>query len=193
MFNWNKSELTNIFNPLKVGKESTIEFTVGELAKKDAYRIKKIIEFYVENKKYARYLLFSQSEENEYVLEAFPSNTGRVETFLYRLTDTIEFSEEFLDVVGRTYITTPDGIEYQRVMRPNCEERMDGVWCKIRIFDIDSDQIQKEVAVQVWEYSREENGRTEYLNVEMMDDTGVFRIFAGEMIEDIFYKIYSTQ
>lgn len=192
MFDGKDKVITKVFNPVNITKSSIIEFNIGQLDEKGLYRFKKIIEFNVGGKTFTRYLLYSKTDNTEYVFEVFPAVDGQFETYLYSLTDTIPFSEDFLNVAGQLYLTTPQGMEYERCIMPEDEERIDGIAGKAKIYDVESDQIEKEIEVKLWDYKREEDGQVEYLNIEMLEDTGMFRIFTGEMLEDIFYKIYHT-
>lgn len=190
LFNDDDKEITKVFNPLGVTKGSVIEFNVGDLKDTGLYRFKKIIVFEIGSRNYARYLLFSKAENTEYIFEVFPQNNGVLETYLYQLKDTIPFSEDFLDVAGQLYLTTPEGNEYVRCILPDNEDRIEGLIGSVKIYDIASEQIEKEAAVTLWDYQRETDGLIEYLNLEMLHESGMFRIFTGEMIEDIFYKFY---
>lgn len=192
MFNHDDDVITKVFNPLNVTKSSLMEFNIGDLKDTGLYRFKKIIEFNIGGKKYTRYLLYSKSENTEFVFEVFPENGGRLETYLYSMTDTIPFSEEFLEVAGQLYLTTPQGDEYIRCIMPDNEERIDGNSGTAKVYDIESEQIEKAVGITILDYEREADGRTEYLNIEMWKETGMFRIFTGEIIEDVFYKFYQT-
>ncbi len=190
MFTHSDPVITEILNPLNIKKSSVMEFSIGELAGTGLYRFTKIIEFTIGDKAYARYLLYSKADDTEYVFEVFPLNSGQVEAYLYSLTDTVPFSEEFLQVAGQRYLNTPQGFEYKRCIMPGEEDRIDGVAGSVKIYDIEAGRIEKEYEVQLWEYVREFEGKTEYLNVEMSEDTGMFRIFTGELVESIFYKVY---
>ncbi|MCX7921050.1 MAG: hypothetical protein N3B21_03365 [Clostridia bacterium] len=191
MFDSKEPDIINkVFNPLKITKSSIVEFSIGPLKDTGIYKFKKIIEMSVGNKSYSRYLVYSMSENTEYIFEVFPGATGQVEAYLYNIVDTIPFDEEFLNVAGQLYLTTPNGDEYQRCTMPENEGRIDGVSGRIKVYDIQSDQVERIVGLKVWDYERDVNGITEYLNIEMMEDSGMFRIFVGEMIEDVFYKVY---
>lgn len=192
MFDSNEKVIEKISNPLKVTKSSIIEFNIGELINTGMYRFKKIIEMNFGDRVLARYLIYSNVDDAEYIFEVFPQNNGQLETYLYTLDNTIPFSEDFLEVVGQRYLTTPQGDEYLRCVMPEDEDRIDGVKGKVRVFDIELNDIEKEYGIQIWDYQRDVDGRTEYLNVEMSKETGIFKIFTGEIIEDIFYKFYQT-
>lgn len=192
MFNFSDKPITKVFNPLNATNSSMIEFNVGALADTGLYRIKKIIELNTRERLYSRYLVYSISEDAEYIFEVFQCNNGQLESYLYELADTIPFSEEFLDVAGQRFMTTPDGVEFQRSTMPDLEDRINGVSAKVKVYDIESSEIEREFEVLLWDYAREEDGITEYLNVEMSQEDGMFKIFMGEMIEDIFYKFYQT-
>jgi hypothetical protein len=145
----------------------------------------------VDQRPFARYLIYSKSEDAEYILEVFESGNGNLETYLYDMIDTIPFDEDFLyNVAGQKYLTSPDGAEYERSTMPYEDARIDGVSGKIKIYDIENDRIEKEVGIKVWDYVRTVDGKDEHLNLEMLEDTGMFRIFVGEIIEEIFYKVY---
>lgn len=192
MFKFGKKEPEKVFNPLNACKDSVIEFNIGQLRNTGLYRFNKIIEFSINDKKYSRYIIYSKADNTEFVLEVFPGNAGQVETYLYSLTDTIPFSEEFLDVAGQKYLTTPDGTEYQRCVLPDDENRIDGTAGRIKIYNLETEETEKETSVKLWDYKREIDGRSEFLNIEMNEDTGMFRIFVGELIENIFYKFYQN-
>lgn len=192
MFDNNDKVITKVLNPLGVTKSSVIEFNIGDLKDTGLYRFKKIIEFTYGDRSYTRYLIYSNVENTEFVLEVFPQNNGQFETYLYNLADTVPFSEDFLEVAGQLYLTNPDGDEYKRCIMPEEEGRIDGVSGKARVYDIETDQIEKTVGITVWDYAREADGITEFMNVEMWKENGMFRIFIGEQIEDIFYKFYQT-
>ncbi|MCR4436346.1 MAG: hypothetical protein QHH06_04605 [Clostridiales bacterium] len=192
MFDRDDKVITKVFNPLNVTRSSIIEFHIGKLKDSGLYRFKKIIEFTFGDRSYSRYLLQSNTEEEEYVFEVFPRNNNRPETYLFSLADTIPFSEDFLEVAGQLYLTTPQGDEYRRCVMPDHEDRIDGVSGHAKVYDIESDQVEKAVGVTLWDYERELDGRTEFLNIELWKETGMFRIFTGEIIEDIFYKFYPT-
>jgi hypothetical protein len=190
MFGKRDVVIDKVLNPLKIMKKSIMEFEIGELNNTGIYRFKKIIEMHIGDKVYTRYIIFSKAESTEYVLEIFPIENNQVETFLFNLTDSVPFSEGFLEVAGQKYLTTPNGDEYERVFSPEDEGRVDGVPGKIKIYDVEADRIEKEVQVKIWDYEREFEGSHKYLNLEMLEDNGMFRIFIGEMIEDVFYKVY---
>jgi hypothetical protein len=193
MFNFKDSVITRVFNPLNITKSSMIEFYAGELKDTGLYRFNLIVECTVEGITYSKYVIFSKSEDTEYLFEVFPGN-GEMEpeTTLFKLEETIPFSEDFLEVVGQKYLTTPDGTEYERAVMPDCEDRIDGVGGKARIYNIETGKIENEFDFNLWEYKRDADGITEILNVEMSEENGMFRIFTGEILEDIFYKFYQT-
>lgn len=192
MFNSGNAAITKVLNPLNITRNSMVEFNIGALKETGLYRFTKIIEFSVGGRSYARYLLYSKVDDTEYVFEAFPGNSGQLETYLYTLTDTVPFSEDFLEVAGQPYLTTPQGNEYTRCTMPECEDRLEGVEGRIKVYNIETDRIEKEMDVQIWDYERDADGTTEFLNIEMSDENGMFRIFTGEIIEDIFYKLYQN-
>ena len=191
MFKSNNTVITKVLNPLNATRSSIIEFSIGDLSDSGMFRFKKIIEFRVGGKSYSRYLIHSRVENSEYILEVFPAN-GQLETYLYAMTDTVPFSEDFLDVAGQRFVTTPDGDEFRRCIMPDNEERIDGLSGAVKVYNMETDRIEKEFGVKLWDYSREIDGKTEYLNIEMSEETGMFRIFTGEIIEDIFYTFYQT-
>lgn len=195
MFGFNKSSvITKVYNPLQITPNSMVEFNVGELKEKGIFKFMKVIEMNVGEKSYSRYVIYSKSENTEHVLEVFKDNNDNLETYLYRMVDTIPFDEEFLfNVAGQRYLTSPEGDEYERCYMPEEEDRIDGISGRIRVFDVQSEEIEREIRVKLWDYSRSVDGRDEYLNVEMLEDTGMFRIFVGEIIEDIFYKVYQGE
>lgn len=192
MFDFNNSVVTKVANPLKVTKSSLIEFKIGDLRESGLWRFNKIIEFNVGGKSYARYLIYSKLEEGERILEVFPGNNGKLETYIYQLKDTVPFSEDFLDVAGQRFLTTPDGMEYQRCIMPDAEERIEGLEGSIKVYNLETGKIERESQVKVWDYQRDTEDGTEFLNVEMSEENGMFRIFIGEMVEEIFYKFYET-
>lgn len=194
MFDFNKNDdvITKVSNPLKATPSSVIEFNVGELADTGMYRFKKLIEFDYGDRKITRYLVYSSVDDRECVFEVFPGNNGGLETYVYNLAHTIPFSEDFMEVAGQRYLTTPEGIEYDRCVMPHADERIDGIAGKARIYNIETERIEKEFGVQIWDYQRDVDGRLEFLNIEMAEDSGMFKIFVGEMIEDIFYKFYQA-
>ncbi|MDP4093264.1 MAG: hypothetical protein Q8920_07870 [Bacillota bacterium] len=195
MFNWKSNhnkEITKVFNPLNVTGSSVIEFNIGELKDAGLFRFKKLIEFTFGDLQLTRYLIYSKVDGSEYVFEVFPSGGIQYETYLYSMTDTIPFSEDFIDVAGQLYLTTPQGDEYIRCTLPECEDRIDGTYGAAKVYDIESDQIEKTVDVTTWDYQRDEDGITKYLNIEMWKENGMFRIFTGEMLEEVFYKFYQT-
>lgn len=192
MFDSKDRVITKVFNPLNITKSSKIEFNIGELRNTGLYSFAMIIEMEVERKKYCRYVIYSKTENSEYVFEVFPQNNGQHETYLYSLADTIPFSEDFLEVAGQRYISTPDGSEYERCVMPQNEGRIEGVKGRVKVYNIETDRIEKEYSVKLWDYQREEDGLTEYMNIEMSKESGMFKIFTGEIIEDIFYKFYQS-
>lgn len=185
----NSDKIDNILNPLKINRNSTIEFTIGELKDTGMWKFKKIIEFNAMGRFYSRYLIHSDLQEDEMIIEAFPAKT-QLEVYLYRLSDIVPFSEDFLDVAGQRYLTTPDGTEYLRCIMPNEENRIDGIKGNIKVLDVSTNEIERNGIVTIWDYERQEDGLTKFLNIEMTEENGLFRIFTGEMIEEIFYKIY---
>ncbi|HEY9061655.1 MAG TPA: hypothetical protein VIO64_14270 [Pseudobacteroides sp.] len=195
MFGFNKSSvITKVYNPLQITPNSMVEFNVGELKNKGIFKFMKVIEMNVGEKSYSRYVIYSKSENTEYVLEVFKDNNDSLETYLYSMVDTIPFDEDFLfNVAGQRYLTSPEGDEYERCYMPEEEDRIDGISGRIRVYDVQSEDVEREIRVKLWDYSRSVDGRDEYLNVEMLEDTGMFRIFVGEMIEDIFYKVYQGE
>lgn len=191
MFNSKDTVITKVFNPLNITKGSMIEFNVGDLKDTGLYRFNLIVECNVGNLTYSKYIVYSKSEDTEYVFEVFPGNDGtEPETALYSLFDTIPFSEEFLDIAGEKYFTTPDGVEYERVTMPHIDQRIEGIKGKSRVYNVETGDIEKEFGFTFWEYKREEDGITELLNIEMSEENGMFRIFTGEILEDVFYKFY---
>lgn len=190
MFNFNSSVIDKVLNPLKITKNSVIEFKLGDLRGMGLWRFKKIIEFKIGDKFYSRYIITSKLEDDDRILEVFPGNNGQLETYVYSVTDTVSFSEEFLDVAGQLFLTTPDGNEYKRCIMPDNEERIDGLRGSIKVYNLETNELERESQVNVWDYQREIDGKTEFLNVEMAGENGMFRIFKGEIIEDIFYNFY---
>jgi len=192
MFNFGERVITKVFNPLNITPNSMIEFSIGELSNTGLYRFQKIIQLNVGERVYSRYLIYSRSEEKEYIFEVFPGNGNQLEAYLYSLADTVPFSEDFLEVAGQKFLTTPQGNEYRRCIMTDDEQRIDGVEGRAKIYNIETDEIEREFDIKIWDYQRDADGKTEYLNIEMSDENGMFRIFTGEMIEDIFYKVYNA-
>lgn len=193
MFNSKDTVITRVFNPLNVTKGSMIEFYSGELKDTGLYRFSLIVECTVQGITFSKYIIFSKTDDTEYIFEVFPGNEGsESETTLYALTDTIPFAEDFLEVAGQKFMTAPDGTEYERVTMPNLEDRIEGIAGKARIYNIEARKVEKEFDFKLWEYKRDVDGIMELLNVEMSEDDGMFRIFVGEILEDVFYKFYQT-
>lgn len=193
MFNSKDSVITRVFNPLNITKGSMIEFYEGELKDTGLYRFSLIVECTVQGITFSKYIIFSKTDDTEYIFEVFPGNEGsEAETTLYALVDTIPFAEDFLEVAGQKYMTLPDGTEYERVTMPDLEDRIEGIAGKARIYNIEVGKVEKEFGFKLWEYKRDADGIMEFLNIEMSEDDGMFRIFAGEILEDVFYKFYQT-
>jgi len=68
--------------------------------------------------------------------------------------------------------------------------KIDGIKGKIKVLDVDTNEVERTGEVTLWDYERQEDGLTRFLNLEMTEEDGMFRIFTGEMIEEIFYKVY---
>ena len=185
-----KLDIEKMLNPLNINKNSMIEFNLDDLTEMGFFRFRKIIQMDVGKRSYVRYLLYSQSEEQEFVLEIFTLSAGQREVFLYELIETIPFTPEFMEVVGQKYLTTPNGEEFERCIMPEMDCRIDGTNGSISVYDLESEKIERQVEVEIWDYQREAEGYIEYLNVEMLRDNGMFRIFVGQMLEDVFYKLY---
>lgn len=183
---------SEILNPLNINKNSMIEFNLKEFELEGFFTFEKIIQMEVGQRPYTRYLLYSKVDESEYVFEVYSSQEEEkvLETYLYFLDDTVPFSEEFLNIAGQKYITTPDGMEYERCIMPECDYRIDGVHGTIKVLDLNTGKISKKVDVEIWDYKRDADGVTEYLNIEMMKDDGMFRIFVGQRFEEAHYRIY---
>lgn len=193
MFNSKDTVITRVFNPLNVTKGSMIEFNTGELKDTGLYRFNLIVECTVQGITYSKYIIFSKTDDTEFIFEVFPGNDGsEPETTLFALTETIPFAEDFLEVAGQKFLTAPDGTEYERVTMPNIEDRIEGIEGKARIYNIEAGKVEKEFTFRLWEYKRDIDGIPELLNVEMSEDDGMFRIFTGEILEDVFYKFYQT-
>lgn len=186
-----KADASEILNPLNVNKNSMIEFQLKELELEGFFTFEKIIQMEVGERPYTRYLLFSKVEESEYIFEVYSlQEEGQLETYMYFLDDTIPFSEEFYKVVGQKYLTTPDGTEYERVIMPELDQRIDGTTGFIKVLDLDTGKVAKKTEVEVWDYQRDAEGVIEYLNIEMMKEDGMFRIFVGQRFEGAHYKIF---
>ncbi len=194
MFDFKKNDvIKKVANPLKATKNSVLEFKAGNLRDAGLFRLKKMIEFDIEGKTLVRYLLYSNVDDTECVFDVYPTNNNRIETYVYTLEDTIPFSEEFLnDVAGQLYLTTPSGDEFIRCIMKNEDDRIEGVRAKARIYDVETEEIERVLRMKIWEYERDAEGITEYLTLEMDSDNGLFKIFRGEVIEDIFYNFYQT-
>ncbi|AEY64549.1 hypothetical protein [Clostridium sp. BNL1100] len=191
MFGFKKKDGQDILNPLNINKNSMVEFKLKELEEQGFFTFGKIIHMDVGQRPFTRYLVYSRSEETEYIFEVYKGEEeGQFETYLYFLDDTVPFSEEFLEVVGQKCITTPDGTEYERCTMPENDYRIDGVQGSIKVFDLNSEKIEYESEVEVWDYQRDAEGITEYLNIEMLKTNGMFRIFIGQRFEGSLYKIY---
>lgn len=186
-----KSDVSEILNPLNINKNSMIEFNLKELELEGFFTFKKIIQMEVGERPYTRYLVYSNVEENEYIFEVYKlQEEGQLETYMYFLDDTIPFSEEFLEVVGQKYITMPDGTQYERSILPENDYRIDGIKGNIKILDLNTGKIAKKAEVEVWDYQRDAEGIIEYLNIEMMKENGMFRIFIGQRFEGSLYKLF---
>jgi hypothetical protein len=186
-----KKDASEILNPLHINKNSMIEFQLKELELEGFFTFEKIIQMEVGDHPYTRYLLYSKVEETEYVFEVYSNQEdGQLETYMYFLDETVPFSEEFLNVVGQKYLTTPDGNEYERIIMPECDYRIDGINGYIQILDLDSEKVSKKTEVEVWDYQRDADGVMEYLNIEMRKEDGMFRIFVGQRFEGSLYKVY---
>lgn len=193
MFNlFKKGNTSDILNPLNINKHSMIEFNLKEIGLEGFFTFEKIIQLDVGRKPYTRYLLYSKVDEAEYIFEVYTSEEqeNALETYAYFMDDTIPFSEEFLHVVGQKYISTPDGTEYERCIMPELDERIDGTKGTIKVLDLNTGKLEKSVEVEIWDYQRDADGTTEYLNIEMMKDDGMFRIFIGQRFEGALYKVY---
>lgn len=191
LFDFHDHVITKVFNPLQIKKDSIMEFYSGVLENTGIYRFKKIIEVSIGEKTFTRYLIFSKLENTEYIFEAFPMEGGQLEAYLYSMVDSIPFSEEFLmDVAGQLYITTPEGDEFRREFEPELEDRVEGVKGKIKVYDLESEKIERNSEITLWDYTRDEEDKSLYLYLEMTDDNGMFRVFKGEIIDNAFYKVY---
>ena len=190
MFGKNDGVIDKVLNPLQLTKNSMIEFLAGAPIEKDFYNFKKIIEMQVGGRFYTRYLIFSKSENEEYILEVFPAENDEREFYVYKLADTLPFSEDFLNVAGQLFLTTPDDIEYKRTIMEDSEERIDGVSGVAKIYDIETEKVEKEAKIKIWDYYRDNDGVKEFINIEMLEQNGMFRIFSGEMLDEVFFKIY---
>jgi hypothetical protein len=186
-----KKDASEMLNPLNINKNSMIEFQLKELELEGFFSFEKIIQMEVGEHPYTRYLLYSKVEETEYIFEVYTQQEdGQLETYVYFLDDTIPFSEDFFNIVGQKYLTAPDGNEYERIVMPQCDYRIDGIKGCIRVLDLDTERVSKKKEVEVWDYQRDADGVTEYLNIEMMKEDGIFRIFVGQMLEGSLYKVY---
>jgi len=186
-----KDDASEILNPLNVNKNSMIEFQLKELELEGFFTFEKIIQMEVGERPYTRYLVYSKVEESEYIFEVYSlQEEGQLETYMYFLDETIPFSEEFLNVVGQKYLSTPDGTEYERVIMPECDYRIDGTKGHIKVLDLNTGKVARGTEVEVWDYQRDADGVIEYLNIEMMKEDGMFRIFVGQRFEGALYKVY---
>lgn len=168
-----------------------IEFNLKELELEGFFTFEKIIQMEVGERPYTRYLLYSKTEETEYIFEVYTmQDEGQLETYMYFLDDTNPFTEEFYNVAGQKYLTTPDGLEYERCVMPECDYRIEGNQGYIKVLDLNTGKITKKTEVEVWDYQRDADGVIEYLNIEMMKDDGMFRIFIGQRFEGAHYKLF---
>ncbi|HEX2925087.1 MAG TPA: hypothetical protein VHP38_02325 [Ruminiclostridium sp.] len=191
MFGFGKKEGQDILNPLNINKSSMIEFKLKELEEQGFFTFEKIIQMEIGQKPFTRYLVYSRVEETEYIFEVYTGEEeGQFETYVYFLDDSVPFSEEFMEVVGQKCITTPDGTEYERCTVPEEDYRIDGAQGTIKVFDLNSGKIEREYEAEVWDYQRDADGITEYLNIEMLKENGMFRIFIGQRLEEFLYKVY---
>lgn len=188
-FKKNKPEL---LNPLNINKNSMIEFKLKELMEQGFFTFEKIIQMDVGERPYTRYLVYSKVEETEYIFEVYQTQQGegQLETYLYFLDDTVPFTEDFLTVVGQKYITTPDGTEYERCILPECDYRIEGNKGTFKVLDLNTGEVSRTEAVEVWDYQRDAEGIMEFLNIEMLKENGLFRIFVGQRLEGSLYKVY---
>jgi hypothetical protein len=193
MFNSKNSVITKVFNPLNITGGSMIEFYQGDLRDTGLYRFNLIVECTVKDMTYSKYVIFSKTEGTEYVFEVFPSNgDAEPDTTLYRLVETIPFSEDFLAIAGQKYLTAPDATEYERSTMPGNDERIDGISGKARVYNVETGKVESEFGFKLWQYERDRDGIPELLELEMSEEDGMFKIFTGEVLEDIFYKFYKT-
>ncbi len=187
-----KNNAEEILNPLNVNKNSMVEFNLKELELQGFFTFEKIIQMEVGKRPYTRYLIFSKVDESEYIFEVYSPMEEAVapETYMYFLDDTVPFSEEFYSIVGQKYITTPDGSEYERCIMPEMDYRIEGTKGTVKVLDLNTGKITRKVEVEVWDYQRETEGVIEYMNIEMMKDDGLFRIFIGQRFEGAHYKVF---
>ena len=186
-----KADNSEIINPLNINKNSMIEFNLKELELEGFFTFEKIIQMEVGERPYTRYLVCSKAEETEYVFEVYSlQEEGQLETYMYFLDNTIPFSEDFMEIVGQKYLTTPDGTEYERCVMPENDYRIDGIEGSIKVYDLDAEKITRSEDVEIWDYQRDADGVTEYLNIEMTKEDGMFRIFIGQRFEESLYKIF---
>lgn len=190
MFGKNDGVIDKVLNPLQITPKSMIEFLAGAPLESDFYIFKKVIEMHVGGRYYTRYLIFSKSENEEYIIEVFTGENDQRELYIYKLVDTMPFSEDFLNILGELYLTDPEGIEYKRTVMENSEDKIDGIRGKLKVFDIDSEKIESEKEIFIWDYYRDNDGVQEFLNIEMLEENGMFRIFSGEKLEEVFVKLY---
>ena len=186
-----KADASEILNPLKINKNSMIEFQLKELELEGFFTFEKIIQMEVGERPYTRYLVYSKVEESEYIFEVYSlQEEWQLETYMYFLDETIPFSEEFLNVVGQKYLSTAEGVEYERSIMPECDYRIEGIKGNIKVLDLDTGKVSRKTEVEVWDYQRDADGVIEYLNIEMMKEDGMFRIFVGQKFEGALYKVY---
>jgi hypothetical protein len=190
MFKKDDGVIDKVLNPFQITKSSMIEFKTGAPLEEGFYTFKKVIEMNVGGRYYTRYLIFSKLENEEFIIEIFMAENDQREIFIYKMVETMPFSEEFLNIVGQRFITTPDNIEYIRTIMPESEEHIDGIAGKAKVYDLQSGKIEREVGIKIWDYCRDNDGVQEFLNIEMIEDTGMFRIFSGEMLQEVFIKLY---
>lgn len=186
-----KSDSGGILNPLNINKNSMIEFRLKELELEGFFTFEKIIQMEVGERPYTRYLLYSQAEETEYIFEVYTlQDEGQLETYMYFLDETVPFSEEFYNIAGQKYITAPGGLEYERCIMPEYDYRIEGNHGYIKVLDLNTGKITQETEVEIWDYQRNADGVTEYLNIEMLKDNGMFRVFVGQRFEGAHYKLF---
>jgi len=170
-----------VYNPLKVTKESLIEFKYGKYKDDGMFKFLKMIEVRMSDYYFTKYLVRNHVNPNlEIVIEVFQKETD-LEIVLYDLYDTIPYDEDFLENAGGQIFTTEDeGIftDYFRCVDPKNENRIDGTNVSIRVYDVQTNIIERIGMMDFWEYENE----TEKLNIEMLKSNGMFRIFKGIVI-----------
>ncbi len=183
-FKSGKKVIEDIYNPLKITRSSTIEFSGGKLRDTGIYRFGKIVEIETRERIIARYVIFDRDKTSEYVFEVIEDENEELQAYLFELIYAFPFHEDFLKTLEQGYAVDPEGREYRG------EIRADGIRAAIRVYDVETGRLERETGAKIWIFERMADGETEYLNIELTQDTGMFRLFRGESVDDVFYKFY---